>query len=531
MRIPILASIALLTLASQSLAQKRIEVASEVTSVTVYPRGAQIEREGSKFLSAGRQVLSFRGLASELNPSSISVSADGSIAVLSVSSAVNELKPSDKPKMVRNLEDSLQSYSFDKQFNDNMINVYAEERKMILANQKVGWESSEFVIEDLEDLSDFYRDRLADVMLKEMELETKQQKLVKHIARIQKKLNKLTSKLRRSTGEVIVEVQVPSNTNANFTLQYMVRNAGWVPAYNVNVSEVDRPLQVSYNANVYQNTGVDWSEVVLTLTNANPNLRGDKPELHPWRLYFMEAELMRVSMSNKGYDDAGPMSVGEMNLDDGRADAKYEVSYPASEAVTQFRISTKHNIPSDGKPQVINIDAFTVPAKYEYYTAPKVDPSAFLIARVAGFEQYDLLPGQANLFLSNTYVGQAYIDPSIVKDTLDLSLGRDQSIVVKREKIREFSSTKKAGNTTKESLGIQISSRNTKETKIQLVIEDQVPISSDKDIVVNLQESGNAQHEEATGKLRWTKVILGNSSENVQFKYDVKYPSDKKINL
>ncbi len=518
---------------TSSFAQDAVEVTSKVQSVTVYPRGAQVERTGSKFLSAGRQMLVFSGLASELDPASINVSAEGSISVLSVSSQINHLKQSDKPNMVRQMEDSLQTYEFDVKFNQNMLGVFQEERKMILANQKVGWESSEFVIEDLEDLSDFYRDRLADIMLKEMELQTKQARLQKNIQRLRAQLNEYNSKLNRSTGEILVEVQVPSNGNASFTLNYMVRNAGWIPAYNVNVSEVDRPLQVSYNAQVYQNTGIDWSNVSLTLTNANPNLSGTKPEIHPWRLYFIQpaAPLETYSMSNRRAPEASSIQLEAMEIKADDADMGPQIEYPANEAVTQFRIATKHNIPSNGKPQVLNIDVFTMPAKYQYYTAPKLDPTAFLIARVGGFEQYDLLPGQANLFLANTYVGQAYINPKVFGDTLDLSLGRDQSIAIKREKIKDQSATKKLGNATKQSMGIMVSVRNSKDTKIQMVIEDQIPISSDKDIEVSLVDDGNAKLDTVTGKLRWTKVILGSSTEEVKFRYEVKYPSDKKINF
>lgn len=514
--------------------QSGVEVSSKIKSATVYPRGAQIEHEASKFLTAGRQVITFTGLSSELDPSSISVSSSGDVRVLSVSSQVNHLKESAKPKRVVLLEDSIKTFEFDLKFNQNMLGVYSEERKMITANQKVGWEKTAFAIEDLEDLSDFYRDRLADIMLKEMELQSKELKLSKRLRKMKAQLAEYNSKLGRSTGEILVEVQVPSNGNTDFSFKYMVRNAGWTPSYNVNVAEVDQPLQVSYNAKVFQNTGLDWDGVRLTLTNANPSLNGMKPVIHPWRLYFIEqAELYRgarASYSNKMLEMAAPQSAMTMDeMEDEMIGT--QVEYPANEAVTQFRIKTKHNIPSNGKAQAINIDVFTVPAKYLYYTAPKFDPTAFLIAKVTGFETYDLLPGEANLFLSNTYVGQTSINPKVTTDTLELSLGRDQSIVVKREKIKDFSSAKKIGNSTKESLGLEISVRNTKGTKIELIIEDQIPVSSDKDIEVSLQNGGGAKVNESTGKLTWTKVISSNSTESVTFKYDVKYPSDRKINL
>lgn len=516
-------------------AQKPIPVSTSVSSVTVYPRGAQLEHMGSKFLSAGRQFVVFTGLSSELDASSISVSVDAGVSVLSVSNQVNYLKEGSKPKEVVLLKDSLDGYEFDLKFNQNMINVYSEEKAMILANQKVGWggQGSEFVIEDLEDLSDFYRDRLADVMLKVMELEEKQKKLNKHITRIKRQLNELNAQLNRATGEVTVEIQVPSNSNAKFTLSYMVRNAGWVPSYNVNVSDVDKPLQISYNAKVFQNCGVDWKDVTLTLTNANPNLSGNKPELHPWKLYFIENAYGLVGYGNK----AMPMMEAYDRTDSlvkGKKPAEIQglsVEYPVNEAVTQFNIRTPHTVPSNGKPQGLTIDAFTVQADYEYYCAPKMDPAAFLVARVSGFEQYDLLAGEANLFLSNTYVGKTYIDPGVISDTLDLSLGRDQSIIVKRKKVKEFTATKKIGGNTRETIGIEISVKNTKSSAIDMVIEDQVPISTDKEIEVSTGELSGAEDVTETGLLRWEMTIEGGQSETKAFRYGVKYPSGRKINF
>lgn len=514
------------------LAQESIGLESKINQVTVFPQGAQVERSASKFLSAGTQVVSFTSLSSQLDPSSISVSAGESASLLSVSSRNNYLKPGAKPKEVRLLEDSLKGYEFDFAFNANMLGVYAEERKMVLANQQVAGADSEFVIEDLEDLSDFYRDRLADIMLKKMELESKQKRLNKNITRIRKQLQEHNSKLNMSTGEIVVELSLKSNSNVDFKVSYMVRNAGWMPSYNVNVKEVDLPLVVTYNAKVYQNTGVDWSDVKLVLTNANPNVRGDKPKIHPWRLNFIETPMLANPYSNRQFEMAGAVQALSMNdsMED-KKKASSSIEYPVNEAAKQFRIKAAQRIPSNGKPRVINIDEIEIPAKYMYYAAPKLVPSAYLIAKVANFEQYDLLPGSANLFLGSTYVGQTYINPAVVTDTLDLSLGRDQSIIVKRERIKDYTSSKKIGNSTKESIGIKLSIRNTKSTKIQLVIEDQIPISSNKDIEVTLDEAKTAKHDALTGKLKWSRNILSNSTEEIVFKYGVKYPSDKKINL
>jgi uncharacterized protein (TIGR02231 family) len=517
------------SLMGNAIAQKTTDIISSVSKVTVYPRGAQVEHQAEQFLSSGRQILKFVGLPSELDPASIGVSATNGINVLSVSAEVNPLQKQTLPPTAQLLKDSLDSYEFDLKFNQNMMGVYQEERKMILANQKVGWESSDFVIEDIEDLSDFYRERLADIMLKEMQLQSKQERLKRNISRVSAALEGYNNKLRRSTGEVLVEVMVPSNGNVKFNLSYMVYSAGWTPTYNVNAAEIDQPLQMSYNAKVFQNTGLDWDEVALTLTNANPSLSGNIPVLHPWRLEFVQTyEMVQSVMSNR----AMPASEGMPKmLDKMRVDEEVAIDYPANEAVTQFSIKTKHNIPTTGKPQVINIDVFTVPASYKYYTAPKIDPSAFLIAQVPNFEQYDLLPGEANLFLANTFVGKTFLNTGTVADTLDLSLGRDQSIVIKREKVKDFGSSKKIGNARKESIAIQITVKNTKKSPIQLVIEDQIPISSDKEIEVLLEDGANAKHDLTSGKLRWNKDISSGDAASIKFIYHVKYPSDRAINF
>jgi uncharacterized protein (TIGR02231 family) len=368
-----------------------------------------------------------------------------------------------------------------------------------------------------------------------MEIEAKQQKLNLNIIRMRKQINEFNAKLNRATGEILVEIYVPSAMNSSFELSYMVQNAGWMPVYNINVSEVDQPIQFSYNAKVFQNTGVDWNNVTLTLTNANPNLSGNKPELHPWKLYFVENAGglygQPQAFSNRAMELKQASAMATEDMAESEEIQRSTVEYPANEAVTQFKIKTRHTIPSNGKPQGLSIDAFTIPAAYDYYCAPKVDPTAFLIARVWDFEKYDLLPGEANLFLTNTYVGKVFIDPNTMSDTLDLSLGRDQSITVKREKVTEFCETKKIGSSVKETIGLEISIRNTKSTKIHLIIEDQIPISTNKEIEVSLDEAKTGKHIAETGLIRWSKNINAGSTEKIPFKYTVKYPSDRRINL
>ena len=66
---------------------------------------------------------------------------------------------------------------------------------------------------------------------------------------------------------------------------------------------------------------------------------------------------------------------------------------------------------------------------------------------------------------------------------MNISLGRDQGIVIKREKRKDFTSDQFIGGNRIETRSWEISLRNTKKLPVHIVVNDQVPISQNKDIV------------------------------------------------
>jgi uncharacterized protein (TIGR02231 family) len=170
-----------------------------------------------------------------------------------------------------------------------------------------------------------------------------------------------------------------------------------------------------------------------------------------------------------------------------------------------------------------------VNATYDYSTAPKLDQDAFLIARATGWEEFSLLPGEANIFFEGTFVGKSFIDPNSIKDTLSISLGRDKRIVVKREKIKDFTTRRAIGSSTREAFAWEISVRNTKSEAARILVEDQVPISKNSQIEVTVLDVGGAKHNKDTGKLVWDLNLQPNETRKVIFKYEVKYPKDRQL--
>jgi NAD(P)-dependent dehydrogenase (short-subunit alcohol dehydrogenase family) len=195
-----------------------------------------------------------------------------------------------------------------------------------------------------------------------------------------------------------------------------------------------------------------------------------------------------------------------------------------------FKIDIPYDVPSDGKQYVVQMKDHELPAYYEYYCAPKIDLDAFLTAQITGWEELNLLNGEANLFFEGTYLGKSYLDVQSVDDTLDLSLGRDQNIVVLRTRQKENTKKKFMSNKRVDTRAWDIEVRNKKKLPINIVIEDQIPIAVTEEIEVE-KDYKNAAFEEDTGKLTWKFELKPNSTEKLNFKYTVKYPKKKKVML
>src|SRR5690606_14937029 len=115
----------------------------------------------------------------------------------------------------------------------------------------------------------------------------------------------------------------------------------------------------------------------------------------------------------------------------------------------EFKISLPYTIPSDGKKLSVEIQKYSLPVQYQYSSIPRMDQDAFLIARVSGWDEYYLLSGSANIYYQGTFVGSSYINTQTTQDTLIISLGRDNNIVVNRERVRDFGGTSFIGSNRK----------------------------------------------------------------------------------
>jgi TonB-dependent SusC/RagA subfamily outer membrane receptor len=202
-----------------------------------------------------------------------------------------------------------------------------------------------------------------------------------------------------------------------------------------------------------------------------------------------------------------------------------------NETSNEYIVEGDQSVNSDNKLNVITFRETNLNATYEYQSIPKLSKNVYLIGKVSDWYKADLIDGEANIYLENSYVGKSRINTQQFTDTLDLSFGVDNNISVNREKIRDFSSSQAIGSNKKETYAWKLTIRNNKSYPIKAKLFDQVPISSDKDIQVETLELSGGTMNPNTGKVQWSLELNPNETKLVILKYSVKYPKDKIVKV
>jgi TonB-dependent SusC/RagA subfamily outer membrane receptor len=196
-----------------------------------------------------------------------------------------------------------------------------------------------------------------------------------------------------------------------------------------------------------------------------------------------------------------------------------------------YDIDLPYDIASNGKEQTATLKEVEVPTNYKYYAVPKLDKDVYLLAEVTNWEKLNLLPGDANIIFEGTYVGKSFIDPNTTTDTLNLTLGKDKRVAIKREKLADFSSVKFLGSNKLQKITYEITVKNNKKEAINLLVKDQYPLATNKEMEVQLLESAEAAVNDETGIVTWKLSLAAGESKKLRLSYTVKYPKDKTVNL
>lgn len=507
--------------------EKRIK-GTDVKNVRIYQSGAQVERSLATSVEPGTTSLFIEGLSAAVDPRSIYVNGTGDVTVAGISYQLDYLTNERKPLEVRRLEDSLRVLNNDIDKVNSLEQVYNDEMALLNANRSVGGANIGVDVDNLREVADFFRARMIDLKEKQMEVRAEQRKLKERQERLNKQLAELNAKNSRPQGTIVIDIIAKAAAKVSLKVVYYTTGAAWSPAYEIAAASLTQPVKLSYKAEVVQSCNEDWEDVRLTLSTGNPSIGGQKPHLHPWYLNFYEPVPFMKGARSAQMEMAEPAAMAVMA--DGAVNTMESyVTVQEGATSTDFDIALPYTVRGDGKPVTVEIRSYDLPASYTYYAAPKVDRDAFLLARIAGWDQLNLLPGPAKVYYEGNYVGESAIDTRQTIDTLDLSLGRDKRIVITREAKSEMTRSRTVGGNTVREQVYSISVRNTRKEKIALLLEDQLPVAQNTDIKVSDREFSGGELEEATGKVSWRMDLAPGATENRTLGYTVKYPKNKVV--
>lgn len=506
---------------------------SRISHVTVFLNGAQVTRQAEVTVEKGITTLVFDGISPHINPQSIQLSGTAGVTLMSVVHKINYLSEAELPRRVTELQDSIEHLNFIiDQLHDNKF-VLEQELSLLLENKNIRSDKG-MDMAQLEEMQELYRKRLPAIKEDLLKLTIQEKRYRERISRMQAECGGWRTRYTAGNHEIVASIKADAKKTLKLVLNYYNNNASWTPTYEVRSKGIGSPIQLIYKANITQNTGEEWNNVNLKISTGNPNLSGMKPELGVAYLSWEGDRTYQWGMgdADKEYDKAATRSNSiQAYRVDGWAADKAAVPAFQMQATTlgiEFTVPLPYTIPSTGKTVTVDAQVFEMAAEYKLAAVPKLDKSAFLVARVSGREELNQLNGMANVYFEGTYTGQSHITRT-EEDTLVVSLGRDNGIIIDRKKLKEMSSRAFLGSSKKEQSVWEINVRNAKSAPMEITIEDQVPVSTDKDIEVTVDDMGGALYDEATGKLTWKLTLTPGETKKLKFGFTVKYPKSKRI--
>jgi len=519
-------------------AQTEKEIKAEIKHVTVFPDRAQIEHETSVTLLPGKSILKLSGLSPYIDVQSIQVKGYGEFTVLSVNHQNNYLQNLEDSPEVKSIRSQIEALQIKVEDETAAISILQEKEDFLVANRAILVKETTFTLEQLKNVMDLYTNNMDQITMTKL----KKQRLIKdynkQITALQKQIADKLGRQQLPSGEILVSVTSEKQVSGKLTFSYVVANTGWYPSYDIRVDDIKNPVAIFYKANVFQNSGVEWKDVKLSFSNATPWVAGDIPVLNPWFVdYYNPAPILLRGIASgvrrseapkmKEVADAAYMVAEEKAMEA----APVSVQKQIGETTITFDIAIPYTIPSDGKVQTVEIQRLTAPADYKYVTLPKVSPLAYLTANITDWAKLSLQSGEATLYFENSFVGKSTLNVNQLKDTLTISLGTDNSILVKREKRKDYTSKKVIGINRTETYSFLLTIRNNKPNPVKITLNDQIPVSSNSGINVDPIELSGGKLNQQTGEIKWDLEIKPQETKQIVLTYSVKYPKDKTVIL
>ena len=515
------------------------QISSKISEVIVYKNQAQVTRVFNYQFEKGEKEMVLDGISTSIIPASLQISSNSkSIELLSAKYENNYLKDQKEHSKIVAIKKNKQDIT-DK-LNNIKDQILTLDGLLAIYNANKSLEKSEngFSSTQISEIANSYKKNYLNILEEKRNL-TKQKTLEQEkINNINNQLNEANRLFKKPSGNIILSINSTLNGNASFEIKYVVNNATWVPVYDLNSDGFNKPIILKQKASITQNTGVNWENIKMIVSTGNPSDNQNIPSFSPLYVHFNSLQNFALPGRNSRGDAEDVEYSGQEVLItkdqtvNGYADNnafQYKASVNEQSTTIEYEIDSKQNILSDNKQHLISLTKNQLNASYQYISYPRKSKSAYLSAQIRDWSALNLSSGNANVFFEGKFIGTSYVNFQSTDDTLNVSLGKDASINVSRVLQEAMCSKKTIGSNKTEKLAYKISVKNTKSSPISIQVFDQIPVSTNSQINVELTEKDKATFNAKTGELKWDVKLKASQTEDKDFSYTVKFPKNKQI--
>ncbi len=521
-------------------------LASSIGAVTVYQDRAVVTRAASSELPAGEHELVLEKLPASLQENSLQVSAKSSGQATLLDVRVRDAFQADTAnERVKQLEDQIRKLQGQQAALDDEAAVLDNQRELVAMMQRGATEPAKDgprpTLDELKAIQALSADTLSRTLAGLRRVAEQRDDLERQLSAAQGELGQLQGQLNRRTKTVTLRVNLARAGKLDLNVSYAVAGARWTPSYDARLRPADRSVDLGYFGVIRQNTGEDWNNVKLTLSTARPALGGGAPKLNPWIIdeaappppmpapEAAAAPAMRPEPRARQSPKAAYAEAAAADMAPVLEEAKVSTAEVQSEATSaSFQIRQPATLPSDNSTQRVAITTAKLPATLQYQSTPALREAAFLTALANNNTEYPFLAGTLNTFLEDAFVAASSMKPVMPGEKVELALGADDGISIKRQLVNRFTeSTGFSGNGKRVTYEYKITVKNNKATKEQVSFKDRLPISRNEKIEVKLLSPADRDiKREDDGVLVWNWDMEPGKSRDAVLKFSVDYPGD-----
>jgi uncharacterized protein (TIGR02231 family) len=535
-----------LAAAQDSIAASEIALPSTISKVIVYSDRAIVSRTLAADLAAGENRIVFDDLPERTEANSLQVKGSGK-AVLQDTIFRTKYFAEFPDDRIQSLLGSKQDKESQVQLRSDRINRANGEKgvlEKIIAKvtSQVEGQAPELSPDKWLLVLKLYRDRLAGLDEEIRGAEKDIRGLNLELGKVNQELGQVQSGRQKKKNQAVVILSLPEASKVSLTLSYAVYGPSWQPTYDLRVSSETKSLELSYNANVIQNTGEDWLNTSLSLSTARPEIGGAQPDLAPWYLSVYENRLASRGSAAAKPAPAAPAAVNQMfssGADDKQAlESMAEADIAATAATVtngavavMFNISGRASIASDNTNHRVSVMTKSFSAVFRYSTAPKLSAYAYLKAKVVNETDFPFLPGVTKVFLDGNFIANSSMGLVAPAQEFWTFLGVDEGVKVEYKLLKMYKDDQGVfAQRTRYVYQYETKITNNKKLDAEIVVWDQLPVSTDQKIVVKLIEPKYTKDTDNLKKdkqdiFEWLLVLKPQESRTIGLSYSVEYPN------